>query len=271
VAKSPAVLKEVEVRLHSLPAELAGVRLAHVTDFHFSKWSPMFECARALLLESSYDLLMVTGDICHWPAKWRGAMELASRFLEPLAKRTPVFAVTGNHDHPDLPKSGDLPVTYLNNRFELVGLRDQRILVAGVEQYAADQGDLEEALGSPQEGCGCTILLAHYPSTIYRVPSGRVDLQLSGHTHGGQIRLPWFGCIWPNDAIPRSMARGLHFVDGTAIHVSAGLGASLPIRRRINCPAEVSILTLQPVESGKIAKGDRPKDDRVLASSASFD
>jgi predicted MPP superfamily phosphohydrolase len=89
-----------------------------------------------------------------------------------------------------------------------------------------------------------TILLAHYPSTVFRLPIGCVQLVLTGHTHGGQIRLPGLGCIWANDRVPLRISRGLHHVASTTIHVSPGIGVSLPLRIRWNCPPEVTVLGL---------------------------
>ena len=112
-------------------------------------------------------------------------------------------------------------------------------------QFGIDEEDLDAALAQ-RAGDVPAILLAHYPSTIFRLGSHHVSLVLSGHTHGGQIRAPRLGCLWPNDRIPRSFARGLHRVEDRYLHVSAGIGASLPLRVRINCPPELSLLTLKP-------------------------
>ncbi|MFH1110714.1 MAG: hypothetical protein V1790_16175, partial [Planctomycetota bacterium] len=121
----------------------------------------------------------------------------------------------------------------------------------------------QHRLATLGEKCG----LAHYPSTVFRVPMGKVQLVLSGHTHGGQIRLPGLGCVWANDRIPRRMSRGLHEVAGTMIHVSPGIGVCLPIRIRVNCPAEVTVLTLVAVASDHEAVGSAPteKEDRLVS------
>ena len=60
--------------------------------------------------------------------------------------------------------------------------------------------------------------------------------------------MPWLGCLWANDRIPRRMACGLHLVNGSTLHVSPGIGTSLPLRVRINCPAEITVLTLKSPE-----------------------
>ena len=97
--------------------------------------------------------------------------------------------------------------------------------VIGVNQSTPCTENLDTALRDERPS-GVRFLLAHYPSTIYRLPPDRVDIQLSGHTHGGQIRLPWLGCLWANDRIPTGLARGLHAVNGTHLHVSPGIGVS---------------------------------------------
>ena len=170
-------------------------------------------------------------------------------FFEPLAANAPIYAVLGNHDDPRLPSVADLPLTFLRNQTDLVRVNGAELNLAGIEQTKPRCGDLDAVLASARPGLP-TILLAHYPSTVFRLPPGRVQLVLSGHTHGGQVRFPWLGCLWANDRIPRHMARGIHDVNGTKIHVSAGLGASLPIPIRINCPPELSILTVIPAAAG---------------------
>jgi predicted MPP superfamily phosphohydrolase len=124
-----------------------------------------------------------------------------------------------------------------------VPLRGTPINIAGVEQTVPRGGDLHGTLAQADANAP-TILLAHYPSTAFQLAGNNVQLVLSGHTHGGQIRLPWVGCIWPNDLVPRRMASGLHVVNNVHVHVSAGIGVSLPLRVRFHCPPEIAILTM---------------------------
>jgi len=153
--------------------------------------------------------------------------------------------VLGNHDDPRIGSTDGLPIVFLQNRSVVVERDGERINVSGVDQSRPGAEDLSAAFAGNNERAP-TILLAHYPSTVFRLSDGQAQLVLSGHTHGGQIRLPWLGCVWPHDRIPRRMARGLHVVGSTTLHVSAGVGVSLPIRLRVNCPPEIAILTLQP-------------------------
>jgi len=244
VSNATVVLQELTVALPNLPDGLVGLRLGHVSDLHAGRWNPILAAAQDLLLAADLDLLLATGDFCTSSRRWRRGAEVVRRFFGPIAERTPVFGVLGNHDHRDLAGAPDLPLTLLRNesgRFR----RDGAILrLAGVEQTEPYGGDVGAALSGVMDA-SATVLLAHYPSTVFKLPPGLVDLQLSGHTHGGQIRLPWLGCLWTNDRISRRMARGLHVVGGTVLYVSAGVGVSPPIPIRVNCPAEVAVLTLE--------------------------
>ena len=137
-----------------------------------------------------------------------------------------------------------LPIRFLRNEVVVVPFGGGEFRLAGVEQNHFGGEDLIKTLpGSRQDGL--EVLLAHYPSTVYRIPHGRVQLVLSGHTHGGQIRWPFFGCLWTNDALPNRLAHGLHWVNGTWLHVTSGVGVTPPVKVRINCPAELSVLTLK--------------------------
>ena len=249
MAKDPVILRELTVLLDGWPAELGGLRIAHVSDFHFSRWNRLLGATQAILSAVDYDILAITGDFADLRRKWRRTAKLTRRFLEPVAGRRPIYAVLGNHDDPRLAEECGSSVVFLNDRSVTIEHGGTRLQISGVDQNIPRGGDVGLALLNGRQILP-TILLAHYPSTALRLPPGRVQLVLSGHTHGGQIRFPGLGCIWPNDRIPREMARGLHTVGPTSVHVSPGIGASLPIRVRINCPPEVTVLKLEPANIG---------------------
>lgn len=250
-AKELVVVGEYEVAAPELSKGSCGLRIAQVSDMHFSRWNRVYECAQRLLLSLEYDVLCVTGDFVDYRFLWKRSLTLAERFLKPIVDRKPVYAVLGNHDDPEIAARMSLPVRWLHNEGVVVrvgvGVGDggDAVYLAGVDQNVHGADDLEAAL-SGSDGRLLTVLMAHYPSTVYRLPDYRVDLVLSGHTHGGQIRIPFLGCAWCNDALPRGMARGLHRVGRTWLHVSPGLGTSLPIRARFLCPPEISLLKLVP-------------------------
>ncbi len=251
--KDPVALKSLDVPVRGLAGKLAGLRIAHVSDFHFRGWDRVFDCAQQLLLASEYDILVATGDFATRPISRRVTARFIRRFFEPLAARSRCFGVLGNHDHPALATNDATPLRFLCNESALVEHAGESILVAGVDQSRRRRGSLAAALDGVTDR-GLRILLAHYPSTVHRLPPGCVDLQLSGHTHGGQICLPWLGCLWTNDRISRRLARGIHEVSGVILHTSTGIGAMTPLPIRFNCPPEVTILTVQ-------AAGTQPRTE----------
>jgi len=247
VRDPPVIGRKLTVAVSNISAELAGLRIAHISDFHFRRWNRVTQAAQDLLLTADYDLVATTGDFGTNPRRWTRAADLMRRFFEPIAQRAPIYAVLGNHDNLAMATAPDMPLVFLKN--ESVSIRHSGGVfeLVGLDQGLFGTEDMQSALGGARRH-DLTVLLAHYPSTVFRLPPGRVDLQLSGHTHGGQIRLPYLGCIWANDRIPPRMSRGLHAVAGTILHSSPGIGVCPPIPVRINCPAEVALLTLQPTE-----------------------
>lgn len=245
---SPLVIvRTVDVPVGGASPDLNGVRIAHVSDFHFRCWNQVLEAAQNLLLTLKYDFLVATGDFCAAPRRWPQAVSLLRKFFEPVAARAPAYAVLGNHDDARLATATDMPVVFLRNQAVFIKCSRAVVELIGVDQGIPRTEDFDAAFRDTRTR-DLTILLAHYPSTVYRLPTGRVDLQLSGHTHGGQIRFPWVGCIWAHDGIATRMARGLHAVAGTLMHVSPGIGLSPPISIRINCPPEVTLLVLRSTD-----------------------
>ena len=152
----------------------------------------------------------------------------------------------GNHDATAL-ADHNLPFTLLRDEIRLVSLRGCEYYLAGLEQTMPDRRPLTESLGELPIDAPL-LVLAHYPSTAFELPSGSGILLLAGHTHGGQIRIPRLGCLWTNDRVPRAMGLGLHRVRGNWLHVTAGTGVSGPVPIRMFCPPELCILTLRPCE-----------------------
>ena len=132
VSSEAVIARELNVPLTGLPSGLDGLRMAHVSDFHFRRWDRASQAAQTLLSDLDYDLLLVTGDFCSFRWKWRQAAELTRRFFEPIARRRPTYAVLGNHDDPRL-ADADLPLRFLRN--ESVSLD---FLGAGLSLAGAD-------------------------------------------------------------------------------------------------------------------------------------
>ncbi|HUU85268.1 MAG TPA: metallophosphoesterase [Phycisphaerae bacterium] len=252
----PVTVHHVSAAVEGWPRQADGLRIAHLTDLHLRSWNKVVGDAQRLMVGLEYDLVALTGDLGCSPDDWLRTADLLRRFLAPIYAPYGTFAVLGNHDAPILGDHPGLDVTFL--RDECVTVRHNGVLVpvVGIEQTEDHHGDPRSVL-SGVIGRTPAIMLAHYPSTVNELPHGRVGLVLAGHTHGGQIRLPLVGCVWTHDRISTRYAQGLHAVDGTQLHVSAGLGLSGPIPLRVLCPPEITILTVRSAPASTLRMHDQ--------------
>jgi predicted MPP superfamily phosphohydrolase len=221
-----------EVTLPGLPAELDGLRIVHLSDFHLgvpSRGRGAVERAVDWAVERQPDLVAVTGDLLSRP---RGEPELR----ELLAKLPHPYVVLGNHDYASSRDPFSTPAgldrlehgTLLLDTAEVVELRGRRIEVAGVD---ARTWLRKRRSGFDDPHADLRILLCHFPKALDTVPAGRWDLILAGHLHAGQIVLPYgFGRLLL--AHPRARyAEGIFERNGTVMHVSPGLGTTfVPLR-----------------------------------------
>lgn len=257
------VVRRVDVPIAGLPQALQGLRIGQISDLHRGPMMPRsrVERAVALMAAEAPDLVALTGDfVCHRPDYAAEYPEL----LAPLRPRLGLFACTGNHDHwtdPDAVTTAlrAAGVTVLRNQHQLVTVGGVRLCVAGIDDMGASglsthradsADDLSAALaGSPLSGV-VRLLLAHNPDFVMGPVFARetvrrpIHLVLSGHTHGGQVRLPLLGAPRLPSRYGQLFGGGLVQVAGTLVYVSRGAGTSWSVR--FNCPPEVNVLTLRP-------------------------
>jgi predicted MPP superfamily phosphohydrolase len=245
---SPPALLRVEVALPRWPEALDGFRIAQISDIHIGSILGR-EFAQQLTdrvnaLEA--DLVAVTGDLVD------GRVEILRDEVAPfggLRGRHGVFFVTGNHDHYSgadawATCAAELGMRVMRNRHIVLGQGEQAFALAGVDDHRAgmlpgeDGEDLDAALaGIPKDMP--VVLLAHDPSTFKRASSRAIDLQLSGHTHGGQI---WPFRYFVRAAMP--FVDGLYSRKGARLYVSRGTGFWGP-PMRLAAPAEITELVLR--------------------------
>ena len=230
-------LRSLDVPLPRLPEELTGLRIAHLSDFHFglpSRGEVAGERAVDWVAERRPDLVAITGDLVSRP---RGEPLLR----EQLARLERPFVVLGNHDveHSRDPFSRaagltDLsPARLLVDESATVELRGRRVQIIGVDPRAYRQGR-SRPWELADESADLRILLCHFPSVLSFLPPGAFDLVLSGHMHDGQIALPLgrgrdrkFRFAHPSVRF----ATGLYERPGGTMHVSPGLGTTfVPFR-----------------------------------------
>jgi predicted MPP superfamily phosphohydrolase len=250
VLVEPRWLQVTHTRIHQpgLHPDLEGFRVALLTDMHAGAGTPLSIVRRACraAMREEPDLIALTGDFAADDAPGFGDVLGA---LDCLRAPCGVYAVPGNHDyivgietwhrqvraHP--------VVRDLTNDARMIEVGDARLCVAGVDDFTRGAPTLD-ALPTPEER-DFTLLLAHDPDQAERARRGydAVDLIVSGHTHGGQVRLPFVGAVKNPAERDDLYEEGLRRRPWTQVYVSRGVGTvRLPIR--FLCRPEVAILEL---------------------------
>ncbi len=237
------VLERITLRVPNLPPALDGLRIGQLSDLHLgllhttanTRWG-----VRQMLREQP-ELIVITGDFVTLPQ----AIPTIGPLLRPLYAPLGIYAVTGNHDYWEgvaeiTAEVTKLGITVLFNENRRLTWRGADFWLAGTDDMWYGAPDLDATLAGIPAGAP-TILLAHEPDFAGEAAQRGVTVQLSGHTHGGQIRLPLLGTL----CLPRMglyFAGGYFAVEGMHLYVSRGLGG-IPVR--FNCRPEAAIITLR--------------------------
>jgi uncharacterized protein len=246
-------ISRLEITLPRLPQAFNGLTLVHISDLHFGGWmnaTRMIGTAH-LINTLQPDLIAITGDFVSRINPTVAAELTAS--LQVLDARYGVYGILGNHDHwtdtemvsQAIRSAG---IQLLVNESSVIERNGQRLTIAGLDDIWENRQELDAALhGVPQDSC--VIILVHEPDYAKTVAEdGRVDLQLSGHTHGGQIRLPLIGSpVLP--ILGKNYDQGLFTIQNMQLYVNRGLGMlDPPVRFR--CSPEITHITLRtPTQS----------------------
>ena len=239
-------VETISIKLKRLPKKLEGFRIVHLSDVHHSPFTSLEHISRAVDISNSLkpDMFVLTGDFVSHETKY---IEPVARVLGTLESEFGSFACLGNHDHwtdaglvtKHLRESG---ITVLINEGFRFAAHDSTFWLCGVDDYMVGETDLRAALRSsfPDE---MKLLLAHNPKILYRAARAQIDLILSGHTHGGQIKLrDEEKRILPN----RKFASGLYRRKETQIYITRGIG-TVVVPMRYRCPPEISLIDLKSV------------------------
>ena len=244
-ALQPAIT-HVQLRFANLPQRFDGFRILHLSDLHIDALPGLAERVAAALDGVCCDVCLMTGDYrfaiegsCL--RAWSGMRTVLSSISAPHG----TFAILGNHDPSEMaPALERLGVRMLINESTAVHKDSESIWLAGVDDpYDFRCDDLATALEEVPPGA-FKILLAHTPDLYRPAAAGGVDLYLCGHTHAGQVRLPWIGSIIQNSDAPRSHTHGYWRHRDIQGYTSRGIGCSmLPVR--FNCPPEIVLMELK--------------------------
>lgn len=268
----PLTVEHLAIAIQGLPQQLVGKKIVQLTDFHYDG----LLLTKTLLQETidttneiQPDLVVLTGDyVTHNPKP----IHKLAESLAKLQTHDGVYAVLGNHDlYYSYSKKEitsaltDVGIKVLWN--EVAYPFGEGLALAGLADFWSSEFNPTPVMESIQPKTP-RIVLSHNPDTAEILQKWRIDLQLSGHTHGGQIVLPGKGAVptWVHssrDKIPQSLwswipfleakwprvvknwqwAQGLHKVGNNVLYVNRGLGTFPP--GRLSCPPEVTVITLE--------------------------
>ena len=250
------VVERLGYALRHLPAAFDGLRVAFLTDTHHGPFVPASYLERVVRLTNALtpDLILLGGDYVQRrrPLYPQGSQRhLVAPGVAALAGlRAPLgrYAVLGNHDHKvsamltrrALATHGFVELT---NSGVFLERGDARLYLCGVDDLRTGKPNLRRAL----HGCGpddACLLLSHNPDFVEHLRDPRVDLVLSGHTHGGQVVLPVLGAPTTASRYGQKYRAGLVQGPTARVYVSRGIGTiGLPIRW--GAPPEVTLITLR--------------------------
>lgn len=235
------------IPLTRLPKEFSGIRIVHISDLHYGPLVPYSFVERLIQKVKSLDkdIIVCTGDYIHERNSTKQINKIWP-LLSELEAPEGVFSVLGNHDHWGdterslywLEKSGQ------NSRGKAIPIErnGKKLWVAGVGDLLEDDMDIDHALKNvPKEDC--RIVLAHNPDSADSPYAEHVDLMISGHTHGGQVNVPFYG----PPVLPvknKDYSAGLvRTRKNQSLFISRGIGWVIyPVR--FNCFPEIPILEL---------------------------
>lgn len=244
------LVEKISVPIPGLGAGLDNFTICQITDIHHSRAVSLDYIEGVVRTANSLrpDLMALTGDYIDMDREYMGPV---IRCLAGLRARHGTVAVLGNHDYfigreysKDVISSNSIPL--LENSHMMIESAGGRLCVAGVNDLLEDTPDAGAALAGV-DGDIPRVLLSHHPDYAERIGADlRVDLVLSGHTHGGQVRLPFGVAPIIPSAFGQKYSGGLVSLarsEGTRVYVSRGIGVSM-IPVRFNCPPEITLIRL---------------------------
>lgn len=237
-----------DVPIRGLAAALDGLRVVLLSDTHCGPWTRPAHVRKAVRMANAEqpDVALMLGDYCH---RDRRHIEPGIEPFAELEARHGVFAVLGNHDHWEsaprtraaLAAAGIVELTNASRQIERDG---GALAIGGVDDLWTGRQDPGRAFAGVAGGVP-RLLMSHNPDYAEELPEGvRVDLMVSGHTHGGQVWLPGLGSPVVPSRYGQRYRSGL--VDGPRcrVYVSRGLGTITPPVRFL-CRPELTVLTLR--------------------------
>ncbi|MCU5518369.1 metallophosphoesterase [Bacillus wiedmannii] len=245
---------EVNITSNKIPSSFKGFKILQISDLHNKKFGDNQETLIQKVKSINPDIIAITGDLID--SKSYDA-EVSLELIREFVMEYPIYFVTGNHEkwsgkYNDLEKElKKHHVTVLRNEHVTIHKGEQKINLLGIDDPAfvagnRDEGNVvkDEILIAKFEMKPDTynVLLSHRPEFLGEYANEKIDLVLSGHAHGGQVRLPFIGgLVAPNQGIFPTYTTGLYEKQNTSMVVSRGLGNSIIPQRIFNRPELVVV------------------------------
>lgn len=254
----PSIVRQ-ETALRRWPARLDGFTIALLSDFHYDPYFSVHPLHSAIGMVNGLrpDLIALTGDFVSIssfgdPAEAASAAEPCAQLLRQMRAPHGLWAVTGNHDaftDPDRVTDSlrSVGIQVLSNQSVPIERDGARFWLSGIDDVLGGTADLAATFQDVPAN-EAVVLLAHEPDDADTVARYAVDLQLSGHSHGGQVRLPFVHPLFL-PPLAKKYIWGPYQIGELALYTNAGLGTvNLPVR--MNCPPEITLLTLHRSTTG---------------------
>jgi len=241
------LVSQTDVYLKNLPERFENYRITQLTDVHHSRILGIEEVIRVVQLaqQTRPDIFVLTGD---YSTSYRRYIEPCAEALGSLSAPDGVWAVLGNHDHYT---DSELTtralerqrIVVLNNKNTSLRQGSDVLQLSGIDDWTWNATDWTKAFAGINKKTP-TILLSHQPSVLEFEQTQNVSLILSGHTHGGQIKIPWLGTPAKFATKDLRFAQGLFRHHDVQLYVSSGTGViGLPIRFGVR--PEIAVLRLK--------------------------
>jgi len=232
------------------------IRVLHLGDLHLERQTRREMELQKMVADLAPDLILFSGDVLNLsylkdPEAWQAARNVLRQWQAPFG----VYLVTGSPavDLPEIMQDllRDLPLTWLKDQRVSVDIRGDELDLIGLTCTHLPHEDLPrlEKLAAQPSG-NYTILLYHSPDLAPNAANFEIDMQLSGHTHGGQVRLPWIGSIFTGSLYGRKFQAGKYHLNNLLLYITRGIGmegAGAP-RVRFLCPPEIILWELSALQ-----------------------
>ena len=242
----PYLLSVEHVRLKTtkLPKS-QSIRIVHISDLHSDPQKRLEDRLPKAISEQHPDLIVFTGDAINSPEGLQNFREC----LKQIAALAPTFVVKGNWDSwyfKSLDRFGGTGATELTSQAVPLRVRGSTVWIGGLP--VGTKNSVKEAMAVAPTS-DYRIFLFHYPDCIEEMRSNKIDLYLAGHTHGGQVALPFYGALVTLAATGKKYESGLHSIGDTYIYTNRGIGmeGGLAPRVRFCARPEITVIDVQGI------------------------